>query len=150
MAAAGGDQLMSTLGTWRDGIVPGIETIDGPASDVAGERLHIGPDHLSRDPSEWDVAFLNAKGFGGNNATAWVSAPHIVERQLEESFGPARVAGWRERVLEARESAARNDEAASAGEFAVTYKFDHDVRSASHVTLNQQRLEIEGCGSIEL
>jgi acetoacetyl-[acyl-carrier protein] synthase len=29
MAAAGGDQIASTLGTWRDGIVPGIPTIDG-------------------------------------------------------------------------------------------------------------------------
>lgn len=150
MAAAGGDQIASTLGTWRDGIVPGIPTIDEVAGDVRAERLSISRRHLDRGAGALDVAFVNAKGFGGNNATAWVTAPHVVERQLEEAHGPSAISGWRRRLEATRERAAEHDRAAAAGEPRVIYKFDHEVRDERHVRVAKDRLEIEGYGSIRL
>jgi acetoacetyl-[acyl-carrier protein] synthase len=70
MAAAGGDQLASSLGVFAHGILPGIATIDTVAPDVQHAHLRLSPEPMQRDPAEWDVSFLNSKGFGGNNATA--------------------------------------------------------------------------------
>jgi acetoacetyl-[acyl-carrier protein] synthase len=150
MAGAGGDQIVSTLGTWRDGLVPGIPTIDEVAPDVQAERLLISRRHLERPPGSLDVAFVNSKGFGGNNATGWVTAPHLVERQLEERHGGAAMSAWRRRVEATRERAAEHDRAASAGCPAVVYKFDHEVRDASHVRVAKDRVEIEGFAPIRL
>ena len=150
MAAAGGDQIVSALGTWRDGLVPGVATIDAVAEDVQADRLRISPEHLELGPTDLDVAFVNSKGFGGNNATAWVSGPHVVKRQLEQAYGAAAVSGWRRRVEGTRQRAAEHDRAASAGAPLVVYKYGHQVRDASHVRVSRDRIEIEGYGSILL
>jgi acetoacetyl-[acyl-carrier protein] synthase len=150
MGAAGGDQIASALGTWHDGIVPGIPTLDAIAPDVRAERLRLSRDHLPLEPDALDVAFINSKGFGGNNATAWLTAPHVVERQLAAAHGRAAVDGWRERVEGTRARAAERDRAASAGDLGVVYKFDHNVRDDRHVRVEKDRIEIEGYGSIEL
>jgi acetoacetyl-[acyl-carrier protein] synthase len=150
MGAAGGDQIASALGTWRDGIVPGIPTIDGVASDVSAERLRISRQHLDRGAGGLDVAFINSKGFGGNNATAWVTAAHVVEQRLAERYGATAMKGWRRRVEATRERAAEHDRAATAGEPRVVYRFDHEVRDASHVRVEKDRVEIDGFAPIEL
>jgi acetoacetyl-[acyl-carrier protein] synthase len=150
MAGAGGDQIVSALGTWRHGLVPGIRTIDAVAPDVSGERLRISRQHLDRGVGGLDVAFVNSKGFGGNNATAWVTAPHVAERQLETNYGAASLDRWRRRVEATRRRAAEHDRAASAGEPVVVYKFDHEVRDASHVRVEKDRVEIEGFAPIQL
>jgi len=150
MAAAGGDQISSALGTWRDGIVPGIATIDEAADDVHAERLRISREPFDAGVERLDAVFVNSKGFGGNNATAWLAAPHVVERRLAEAYGPAAIDGWRRRVEPTREQAAAYDEAASAGDLRVIYKFDHAVRDGSHVRLDRDQLQIEGYGPIRL
>jgi len=150
MAAAGGDQISSALGTWRDGVVPGIATIDEPADDVHAERLRISKDHFDAGPEQLDAVFVNSKGFGGNNATAWLAAPHVVERQLAAVHGQAALDGWRRRVEATRERANAYDKAASAGDLRVVYKFDHAVRDGSHVSLDRDLLHIEGYGPIRL
>jgi acetoacetyl-[acyl-carrier protein] synthase len=144
MAAAGGDQLASSLGAWRYGLLPGIATIDRPAEDVRGERLHISPRHLEGQPDDFDLAFLNAKGFGGNNATASVYGPHVVERLLEKKLGAAAVTGWRHRVEETRERAEAYDQAASEGRFQIVYRFDHEVRHDEHVRIDAESVTIQG------
>ena len=87
MAAAGGDQLASSLGVFAHGILPGITTIDAVAADVQQERLRISPSPLQRSPADWDASFLNAKGFGGNNATATVVSPRVATQWLEQRHG---------------------------------------------------------------
>src|SRR5690625_7587828 len=82
LAPASGEQLICTLGMFRYGWVPGIKTIDRVADDVVAERLDIPLADLDRRDDPIEVAFLNSKGFGGNNATASVLAPTVVERML--------------------------------------------------------------------
>ena len=67
IAAAGGDQLMSALGTFKYGIIPGIKTVTALAEDVYQKRLNFAlNDNIST--MKMEVAFINSKGFGGNNA----------------------------------------------------------------------------------
>ena len=150
MAAAGGDQLVSCIGTWTDGVIPGITTIDEVADDVSGDRLRMSSRHIEGQPTDTDVAFLNAKGFGGNNATAWVMAPHVVEQQLEASFDQDALNGWRQKRDATRAAAAEYDAKASTGDLGVVYKFDHDVRHGEHVTMTEDELRIEGHKPIPL
>ena len=43
--------------------------------------------HEAVNPKQFDAAVINAKGFGGNNASASVLAPHIVNKMLRNKVG---------------------------------------------------------------
>ena len=150
MAAAGGDQLASTLGVFARGILPGITTIDGVAADVVQEHLRISPHALQRAPTDWDVSFLNAKGFGGNNATATIASPGLVSQWLEQRHGRDALTAWRRRNESTLENAAEWDRALTEGTAKMVYRFDHEVRSEEHVRIENGRLYIEGLAPISL
>jgi acetoacetyl-[acyl-carrier protein] synthase len=150
MAAAGGDQLASTLGVFAHGILPGITTIDEVAADVEQERLRFSPRPLQRSATDWDVSFLNAKGFGGNNATATVVSPGLVSQWLEQRHGGRALTSWRQRNESTIEAAAEWDRALSEGTAKLVYRFDHDVRSEEHVRIENGMLHIEGLAPISL
>jgi len=150
MAAAGGDQLASTLGVFTHGILPGITTIDAVAADVVQERLRFSPSPLQRSPTDWDASFLNAKGFGGNNATATVVSPGLVSRWLEERHGGRALTSWRQRNESAIEAAAEWDRELTEGTAKIVYRFDHEVRSEEHVRIENGQLHIEGLAPISL
>ncbi|GIT61715.1 MAG: hypothetical protein Ct9H300mP20_15420 [Gammaproteobacteria bacterium] len=76
MAVAGGDQLISTLGTWEKGVIPRIHSIQKPPEDVH-EKFRYSNKRKSRKPNFFKAAFLNAKGFGGNNASALILGPDV-------------------------------------------------------------------------
>jgi acetoacetyl-[acyl-carrier protein] synthase len=150
MAAAGGDQLASTLGVFAHGILPGITTIDAVAADVEQQHLRFSPHPLQRSPADWDASFLNAKGFGGNNATATVVSPRIVSKWLEQRHGGAALSAWRQRNEAVVEAAAEWDRAMTEGTASIVYRFDHEVRSEEHVRIEDGRLYIEGLPPISL
>jgi len=150
MAAAGGDQLASTLGVFAHGIVPGITTIDDVAADVVQAGLSFSPSPLQRSPADWDASFLNAKGFGGNNATATVVSPGLASRWLEQRHGRRALTAWRQRNESAIEAAAEWDRALTEGTATMVYRFDHEVRSEEHVRIEDGKLHIEGLVPISL
>ena len=150
MAAAGGDQLASTLGVFERGILPGIATIDEVAADVEREHLRISPQPLQRSPMDWDAAFLNAKGFGGNNATATIASPGIAMKWLEQRHGRGAIATWQQRNEAVVEQADAWDRALTAGTAEIVYRFDHEVRGEEHVRIVDGELRIEGYPPIPL
>ena len=150
MAAAGGDQLASSLGVFAHGILPGITTIDEVAADVVQEHLRFSSSPLQRSPTDWDASFLNAKGFGGNNATATVVSPGLVSRWLEQRHGGSAVTSWRHRNESTIEAAAEWDRALTEGTAKMVYRFDHEVRSEEHVRIENGQICIEGLAPISL
>jgi len=150
MAAAGGDQLASTLGVFEHGILPGITTIDEVAADVEREHLRFSPHPLRRSPTDWDASFLNAKGFGGNNATATVVSPGVVLQWLEQRHGRQALAAWRRREEAVAGKSADWDRALTEGTAEIVYRFDHEVRSEQHVRIENGMLYIEGLAPISL
>jgi acetoacetyl-[acyl-carrier protein] synthase len=150
MAAAGGDQLMSTLGVFEHGVLPGIATIEDVAADVEREHLRFSPKPLQRDPADWDAAFLNAKGFGGNNATATIASPRIAMEWLETRHGSAALSRWRQRNEPVVQQAGQWDRALTEGTAEIVYRFDHEVRSEAHVRIEGETMYIAGLPPISL
>jgi len=149
IGCAGADQLVATLGIWQHGVIPGIATIDAVAEDVYHSHLDISPRHREVDTAQQAYAVINAKGFGGNNASATVLSPAQTSRMLQKRYGKAawqsRCAG-NEGVLE---QAAAYEQAALAGRAEPIYKFDHNVMGQDDVTLAGDRL-ILGGGELEI
>ncbi len=144
MAVAAGDQLASTMGIFEYGIIPGIATIDKVAEDVAGSNLCFSSAHRCYESEQLEVAFLNAKGFGGNNATAAILAPHITRQLLHNKHGAKTIRAWQQRLEPTLQRCADYDESASDGTSSVVYRFDNEVRDQQHVHIDAHSLRIDG------
>ncbi len=143
IGCAGGDQLVNTLGIWQHGLLPGISTIDHLAEDVHASHLDISAVHRELQ-GEATYALVNAKGFGGNNATATVLSPLRTREMLAARHGARAMAAWQQAAEPVTERAAGFEAACLSGSFRATYKFDHDVLGAEQVSLSADRLEIGG------
>jgi acetoacetyl-[acyl-carrier protein] synthase len=76
--------MAMALGVFSENIMPGITTIDKVADDVHGDRLNIATEHWHC--GDMDVAFINSKGFGGNNATAAVISPKVTLAMITKRY----------------------------------------------------------------
>ncbi|MFA7269905.1 MAG: beta-ketoacyl synthase [Sterolibacterium sp.] len=144
LAPASGDQLMSTLGVFKYGIIPGIKTIDRVADDVYGERLLISNRDLVEEPGRRDVSFLNSKGFGGNNASAVVIAPHVVEIMLKKRHGESAFQSYLELRQGVRQKAKAYDESASRGNLMTIYRFGENLIDESAIAIEKDQLSLPG------
>ena len=86
LAAAGGDQMISTLGSWKNNIIPGIASTPKLAENVHKENVEFLLQNKQFKDSEFNFAVLNAKGFGGNNGTALVASPSKTMKILESKY----------------------------------------------------------------
>ena len=127
LASSAGDQLMSTLGLWAHGTIPGIETVTAVASDVKQDCLDFVLKHRESEAGSIDVALLNSKGFGGNNATATVLAPHITQKMLTARHGRKAMTEHACRNETIAAKSADYDAAASRGDHRILYHFDEGV-----------------------
>ncbi len=144
LSAASGEQLVSTLGIFKYGLIPGIKTIDKVADDVFAQRLSISITDVDRKNSPIDVAFLNSKGFGGNNATANVLAPHVVEAMLSRRYGADAVAAYGERRKAAVINAHNYDQQALTGNFDTIYHFGKNLIDESQITISKSQVTLPG------
>jgi len=91
-------------------------------------------------------AIINAKGFGGNNASATLLAPNVVTDMLTRRHGEAAMHKWKGDVESTRETANTYDSQATAGMANPIYKFDHEVLGPEDISLNSGSLDIERRG----
>lgn len=150
MAAAGGDQLVSSLGVFEHGILPGIATIDKVAADVERDHLRLSPSPHERSPADWDVSFLNAKGFGGNNATATIVSPRMAMQWIGQRHDDRKLETWRQRNDAVIQNAAAWNRALTEGSAEFIYRFDHEVRGGEHVRIEGDTMYVEGLAPISL
>ena len=139
--SAAGDQLASALGSFAHGLLPGIPTLDAVANDVYADRLR-----LSTTPHAFkaDAAFINAKGFGGNNATGVVLSPDVTERLLTKRHGSVAIDAWKTRRETVRANAAAYLAQADKGHFAPRYQFGEAVLEGPELEIHADRIHIPG------
>lgn len=144
IAPASGDQLAAALGSFQHGVLPGIATIDEVAEDVYQNRLNIGKNHIERNSEQLQVAILNSKGFGGNNASSVVLSPARTESMLARRHGTQahkHYLGKRETHLEnAADYCARAD----LGDYAPIYRFGEGMIADEDIKIDRETLTIHG------
>jgi acetoacetyl-[acyl-carrier protein] synthase len=144
IATAGADQLVMTLGVWEHGIIPGILTTDAIADDVSTEGLEFLLAHKEVGADAIDAAILNAKGFGGNNATASVLSPTITRNMLATKHGKQAMLDWEKRNVAVREAAANYKQRTNEEAIVPIYRFDHDVKEGKDLSFNGRELNLRG------
>ncbi len=144
IGSAAGDQITASLGVWQYGFIPGIKTIDKPADDVHRSNLHIDNRDLEVGREAMDLAVINAKGFGGNNATATILAPHVVAQMLRKKHGAQTLVGWSGRNEKVAEQAEKYDRDAIRGVAKPIYLFDHNVIDCENIAISKDKVVIPG------
>ncbi|MCU1718512.1 beta-ketoacyl synthase [Pseudomonas sp. 5P_3.1_Bac2] len=144
LATASGDQLISALGSFKYGIIPGIKTIDAVADDVFQDHLSIATEDRSLAPEQLEACFINSKGFGGNNASAVVLAPHVAERMLRKRHGEAAFAAYQTRRAATRSAAQAYDELALKGQLEIIYNFGNDMIDDKQIEISAEQIKVPG------
>ncbi|MXY56478.1 MAG: beta-ketoacyl synthase [Gammaproteobacteria bacterium] len=144
LAPASGDQTSSALGTWRYGWIPGIATIDRPADDVQDSNLRIAPGHVEIDPDALDIAFVNSKGFGGNNATGVLLSPAVARRMLTARHGAQAMRGHAQRNDAVHQKALDYDAAATRGDGETIYQYGLGVLDGEDLRLSSNEIVVPG------
>ncbi len=144
LAPASGDQITSALGTWTEGWIPGIATIDHIADDVYSENLRIDSSHLEVGPDGTDVALVNSKGFGGNNATGVLLSPSKTRELITSRHGKGVFNNYeakREKVLE---NAHQYDEKALEEIPEPIYRFGNGVIEGDELGISSESIDVPG------
>lgn len=144
IGAAAGDQIVATLGAWEYGLLPGITTIDKVAEDVHHSNLHLDSQHLQMDSKQMAYAVINAKGFGGNNASATMLAPSVTRKMMERRHGSKAWQAYQLRCEKTQSKADDYDKLATTGNTKPVYRFDHNVLSSEDIVMDAQQLQIKG------
>ena len=143
LAGASGDQLVFALGTFKYDIVPGIKTVDKIADDVCQDNMLFPLKDLDVSDQKMDVAFINSKGFGGNNATAIVLSPNKVEQMLSSRYGDA-MSDYQQRREQTRKAAEDYAQRADNGEVKAIYRFGEPLIDEADIDISRDEMHMPG------
>lgn len=135
---ASGDQMAMALGIFNDNIMPGVTTIDKVAEDVHNERLNIATQHW--DCGDMDIAFINSKGFGGNNATAVVFSPKVTLTMMTKRYGQQAMDDYQQKLELVEQAQELYRQRANQGEFNIIYKFGEGLLDEDSISINNENL----------
>ena len=144
LASASADQLFATLGTWSTGILPGITTSKKIANDVKQDHLRFILQHETFDSSTMPISFLNAKGFGGNNASAYIISPHKTQNRLEENCTKEQWARYRQLNQNIQQQAELYDKQMSENKIPPRYQFGEGVLGPEDLTITAEGIRLTG------
>ena len=145
MAPASGDQLTATLGTWNKGIIPGIHSTDSVASDVHHDNLEILLDNKSEEKGFFSAAFLNAKGFGGNNASALILSPEESMTLLSKKYSSTKINNYQSANQDVVSKSTQHNKQCLRGKYNIIYKFNENVlQGEEDVMLEKNKLSLKG------
>jgi acetoacetyl-[acyl-carrier protein] synthase len=89
-------------------------------------------------------AFVNSKGFGGNNATGFFMSPQQTEQMLEKRYGTQAFAAAKQRQEAVESSAQAYNAKADDGDIAPIYRFGEGVLEGKDLTLTDRKISVPG------
>ena len=134
------DQIWCGLGALESQKLTGICTIPKLADDVFKDNLDFFLENKEFN-SQKDIAFLNSKGFGGNNATSALISSKLTEELLQRRFTDKELKAWkkkREATLKLRE---KNFELAVNSDIEPIYEFDKDVLNLADLEISKRNIK---------
>lgn len=144
LASASADQLFTTLGAWSEGILPGITTSPKVADDVNQNNLRFLLQHEKFDAAQMPLSFLNAKGFGGNNASTYIISPDKTKQGLMDSHSKQDWEEYSQKNIAVSAAAKQYDQAMTAGEIKPRYLFNNNVLEPNDLSISSTKIKIKG------
>jgi acetoacetyl-[acyl-carrier protein] synthase len=145
LASASADQLFTTLGAWSEGILPGIITSAKIASDVNQDNLRFVLQHEEFDPKAMPISFLNAKGFGGNNASAYIISPDKTRERLQQNSTEQQWHDYQVLNENIQRQASLYDAQMNEGLIKPRYQFGENVLEPTDLEISDTEIRIKGC-----
>jgi acetoacetyl-[acyl-carrier protein] synthase len=145
LASASADQLFTTLGAWSEGILPGIITSAKIASDVNQDNLRFVLQHEEFDSKAMPISFLNAKGFGGNNASAYIISPDKTRERLQQNSTEQQWHDYQVLNENIQLQASLYDAQMSEGLIKPRYQFGENVLEPTDLEISDTEIQIKGC-----
>ena len=145
MAPASGDQLVASLGTWNKGIIPGIHSTDTLADDVYSEHLDILLEDKMKEQNFYRGCFLNAKGFGGNNASAFILSPEETQIKMKGLVVKNKYNQYLRSLGETQKKSSQYNKSCLKGDYKVTYKFNENVLNGeTDIEISRKGMKLKG------
>ena len=145
MAPASGDQLIASLGTWNKGIIPGIHSTDTLADDVYSENLDILLEDKTEEQNFYKGCFLNAKGFGGNNASAFILSPEETQIKIKSLVTKNKYNNYLKNIGETQKKSSQYNRSCLKGDYQVTYKFNENVLNGeTDIEISRKGMKLKG------
>ena len=144
IASASADQLFTTLGAWSTGILPGITTSKKIADDVSQDHLRFVLQHEKFDACTMPLSFLNAKGFGGNNASAYIISPDKTNNRLKQNCTEEQWNQYLQLNENIQQQAERYDQQMTGNKIQPRYQFGEGVLEPEDLNISEKGISIEG------
>ena len=145
MGPAAGDELMTAIGFWKHGFIPGINTTKKLAEDVYKNNLNFILEDAEKDKESIDAIYLNAKGFGGNNASAGIISPKIAIDLAKEEFSKNEHLKYQQNKEKVLESSLNYQESCKKGDYRVIYRFNEEVlEGLEDIEISEEGIKLKG------
>ena len=125
-------------------MIPGITTIDHIADDVHQTNLRFPFEHVEEDPKRFAGAFVNSKGFGGNNATGLFLSPDTTLEMLQTRWGKDQFLAWSRKTEAVTQQALDYDAVADSRDTKLVYEFGERVITPESLEISAEEMRIPG------
>ena len=147
MGPAAGDELITALGIWNHGLIPGINTTKKLANDVLSDNLDFCLNTREVDREKIDAIYLNAKGFGGNNGSCGVVSPSFIKSKINKRD----FKNYEEKLSETEAKRKVYLEESNNGNYDLIYRFKEEVLDPSEdMKITKDKISISDYKDIDL
>ena len=147
MGPAAGDELITGLGIWNHGLIPGINTTKKLANDVLSDNLDFCLNTREVDREKIDAIYLNAKGFGGNNGSCGVVSPSFIKSKINKRD----FKNYEEKLSDTEAKRKVYLEESNNGNYDLIYRFKEEILDPSgDMKITKDKISISDYKDIDL
>ena len=147
MGPAAGDELITAIGIWNHGLIPGINTTKKLANDVLTDNLDFCLSTREIDKEKVDAIYLNAKGFGGNNGSCGVVSPSFIKSKINKTD----LKNYEKKLSDTEVKRKVYLEESNNGNYDLIYRFKEDVLDpAEDMKITKDKISISDYKDIDL
>ena len=147
MGPAAGDELMTAIGIWNYGFIPGINTTKKLADDVLSDNLDFCLNTREVDLEKVDAIYLNAKGFGGNNGSCGVVSPSFIKSKINQKD----LKNYESKLQETEDKRTAYFEDSNNGNYELIYRFKEEILDPEgDMKITKEKISISNYKDIEL
>ena len=147
MGPAAGDELVTAIGIWNHGLIPGINTTKKLADDVLSDNLDFCLRSKEVDKEKVDAIYLNAKGFGGNNGSCGVVSPSFIKSKISAKD----LKSYETKLVGTEEKRTIYFEDSINGKYELIYRFSEKILDpAKNMKITKDKISISDYKDIDL